>query len=150
MTACTRNEMAVWVILEIFWTVSPKAHDWSSQILTERNLFWKIVKYRILSEVCMVNGTVSPQMWCIESMKGWYTPPDLLARIGKVNLSNAKEFGLICFQRICFRGPIYCDQEPLWFLKRLALECDIEDDCYFLGVHIRLPTRCNMFHSKIT
>ena len=23
----------------------------------------------------------------------------------------------------------------------MALECDIEDDCYFLGVHIRLSTQ---------
>ena len=63
------------VILEIFWTVSLKAHDWSSWILTECNLSWKIVKYRILSEVCMINSTVSPQMWCIKSIKGWFTRP---------------------------------------------------------------------------
>ena len=79
-----------------------------------------------------------------------YTPPDLLARICKVNLSNAKKFGLICFPRICFRGLIYGDLEPLWLLNRLALECDIADDYYFLGVHITLLTRCKMFHSKIT
>ena len=77
-----------------------------------------------------------------------YTSPDLLARFCKVNLSNAKKFGLICFPRICFPGLIYCDQEPLWL-------------CYFLGVHIRLSTRCkinftlsldclNFFFSKIT
>ena len=73
-----------------------------------------------------------------------YTPSDLLARICKVNLSNAKKFGLICFPRICFRGLIYRDQEPLWLLNV------IEDVCNFLGVHIfRLSTRCNMFHSKI-
>ena len=70
-----------------------------------------------------------------------YTAPDLLARICRVNLSNAKKFGLICFPRICFRGLIYCDQE---LLNRLALECDIEDDCYFLSVPIRLSTRCKM------
>ena len=40
-----------------------------------------------------------------------YTPPDLLARVCKVHLSNAKKFGLICFPRICFRGIIYCDLE---------------------------------------
>ena len=62
-----------------------------------------------------------------------YAPPDLLARICKVNLSNAKKFGLICFPRICFRGLIYCDQEPLWLLNV------IEDVCYFLGV---LYTEC--------
>ena len=76
-----------------------------------------------------------------------YTPSDLLARICKVNLSNAKKCGLICFPRICFRGLIYYDQEPLWLLNV------IEDVCYFLGVHtciFRLSTRCKMFHSKIT
>ena len=42
-----------------------------------------------------------------------YTPPDLLARFCKANLSNGKKFCLICFPRICFPGLIYCDQEPL-------------------------------------
>ena len=35
------------------------------------------------------------------------------------------------FQEFVFPGLIYCDQEPLWL-------------CYFLGVHIRLSTRCKM------
>ena len=60
-----------------FWTVSLKANDWSSWILTECNLSWKTVKDCILSEVCMINtaphSTVSPQMWCIKSIKGWFT-----------------------------------------------------------------------------
>ena len=73
-----------------------------------------------------------------------YTPSDLLARICKVNLSNAKKCGLICFPRICFRGLIYFDQESSWLLNV------IEDVCYLLGVHIfRLSSRCKMFHSKI-
>ena len=106
------NRLAIWVILEIFGTVSLKAHDWSSWILTECNLSWKIVKYRILSKVCMINSTVSPQMWCIKYYKRLVeTPPDLLARICTVNLMNAKKFGLICFPRICFQGLIYCDLE---------------------------------------
>ena len=49
----------------------------SSWILNECNLYCKIVKYCILSEVCMIktapHGTVSPQMWCIKSIKGWFT-----------------------------------------------------------------------------
>ena len=73
-----------------------------------------------------------------------YTPPDLLARICKVSLSNPKKFGLIWFPRICFRGLIYCDQEPLWLLNM------IEDVYYFLGVRVRLSTRFKLFHSKIT
>ena len=72
------NRLAVWVILEMFWTVSLKAHDWSSWILTECNLSWKIVKYRILSEVCMIrDSAVSPQMWCIKIIKGWFTHPQI-------------------------------------------------------------------------
>ena len=71
----SENRLAVYVILEIFWMVLLKAHYWSSWILTECNLSWKIVKYCILSEVCMINCTVSPQMWCIKSIKGWFTHP---------------------------------------------------------------------------
>ena len=56
-----------------------------------------------------------------------YTPPDLLARISKVNPSNAKKLGLIRYPRICFRGLIYCDHEPLWLLNV------IQNVCYFLG-----------------
>ena len=58
------------MILEIFR---------SSWILNECNLYCKIVKYCILSEVCMIktapHGTISPQMWCIKSIKGWFTRP---------------------------------------------------------------------------
>ena len=60
----------------------------------------------------------SPHMWCIKSIKGWFTHLQ------------------ICFPRICFRGLIYCDQEPLWLLNV------IEDVFYFLGVHIRRSTPC--------
>ena len=70
-----------------------------------------------------------------------YRPSDLLARFCKVNLSNAKKLDLICLPRICFPGQIYCDQEPLWLLKVIAI---------FVGVQIRLSTRSKMFHSKIT
>ena len=112
-----------------FWTVSLKAHDWSSWTLTECNLSWKIVKYRILSEVCMIYCThcFTSAVMYTKYKRLVYTPPDLLARICKVNLSNAKNFGLICFPRVCFRGLIYCDQEPLWLLNV------IEDVCYFFG-----------------
>ena len=64
---------------EIFWTVLLKAQACFVRfwILNECNLSWKIVKYCILSEVCMIKTaphiTVSPQMWCIKSMKCWFT-----------------------------------------------------------------------------
>ena len=74
-----------------------------------------------------------------------YTHPDLFARFCFSKLVERKKLGLICFPRIRFPGLIYCDQEPLWLLNV------IDDDCYFLGVQIRLSTRCNIFfHSKIT
>ena len=50
----------------------------SSWILNKCNLYFcKIVKYCFLSEVCMIktvpHSTVSPQMWCINGIKGWFT-----------------------------------------------------------------------------
>ena len=49
----------------------------SSWILNECNFSCKIVKYWILSEVCMIktvpHSTVSPQMWCINGIKGLFT-----------------------------------------------------------------------------
>ena len=126
LTARTRNEnqLAVWVILDIFGTVSLKAHDWSSWTLTECNLSWKIVIPYILSEVCMINRYCFTSDVMYKKYKRLvYTPSDLLARICKVNLSNAKKFGLICFPRICFRGLIYCDQEPLWLLNVIEDVC---------------------------
>ena len=52
----------------------------------------------------MINSTVSPQMCCIKSIKGsgLHTPPDLLARICKVNLSNAKKIRLDLFSKNLF------------------------------------------------
>ena len=53
----------------------------SSWILNECNLYFKIVKYCILSEVCMIktgpHSNVLPQMWCIKSIKGWLTRPQI-------------------------------------------------------------------------
>ena len=53
----------------------------SSWILNECNLYCKIVNYCTLSEVCMIktasHSIVSPQMWCIKSIKGWFTRPQI-------------------------------------------------------------------------
>ena len=65
-----------------------------------------------------------------------YTPPDLLARFCKSKVVERKKFGLICFQEFVFQ---ICDQKPLCLFNV------IEDDCYFLGVHIRLSTRCKIW-----
>ena len=124
------------MILEIFWTVSliksSRLLRWSWK-WNEFNLSRKIVKYCILYEVCMIktapHSTLSPQMWCIKKNKRLVcTHPDFLARICK--LVERKNFGLICFPRICFARLIYCDQEP-------SLLLNVTED-YFLGVHLRL------------
>ena len=72
------------------------------RLLGTNNLSCKIVKNRILSEVCMSayrkrkpphSIYCLPQIWCIKSIDAWlaYTSPDLLARFcTKVNLSNQK------------------------------------------------------------
>ena len=78
----------------------------------------------ILSEVGMINRYCFTSDVMYKKYKRLvYTPSDLLARICKVNLSNAKKFGLICFPRICFRGLIYCDQGPLWLLNVIEDVC---------------------------
>ena len=64
-----------------------------------------------------------------------YTYPDLLARFCQVNLSNAKKIRPDFFSR---PNQSYGDQEPLWLLNV------IEDDCHFLGVQMRLSTRCKI------
>ena len=57
-------------------------------------------------------------MWCIQSIKGWFTHPQICwQEYVKWTYRTQKKFGLICFPRICFRGLIYCDQEPLWLLN---------------------------------
>ena len=127
----------------------------SSWILNECNLFCKIVKYCILHRGLYDKN--STWWYCFTSdvmykkyKRLLYTSPDLLARFCKVNMSNGKNSAWFCLP-----GLIYCDQEPLWLLNV------IEDDCYFLGVHIRLSTRCKikftlrwtvckLFFSKIT
>ena len=75
-----------WPLCRWFWKFfsgfakSPRVLR-SSWILNECNLYCKIVKYCILSEVCMIKtapqSTVSPQMWCIKSIKGWFTHPQI-------------------------------------------------------------------------
>ena len=75
-----------------------------------------------------------------------YTLPDLLARFSQT-CRTQKKSGPICFPIICFRGLIYCDQEPLWLLNV------IEDVCYFLGVHVgyQIDVRNNLaFPSNVT
>ena len=33
------------------------------------------------AEVCMIKSTVSPQMWCIKSIKGWFIHPGFVDKI---------------------------------------------------------------------
>ena len=74
-------------------------------------------------------------------IKGWFTHTQIVGKVlkSKFYFVERKKFGLICFPRICFPGLIYGDQEPLWLINV------IEDDCYFLGVHMKLLTRCKIW-----
>ena len=113
------------MISEIFWTVSliksPLVLRWS-WILNQYNLSWKIVKYCILYEVCMMktatHSTLSPQMWCIKKNKRLvWTHPDLLARICK--LVERKKIRSDLFSKNLFSTPYL-----LWSRAIIALECD--------------------------
>ena len=89
----------------------------------DRPEYWlsaKIVKYCILSEVCKIYSTVSPQMWCIKTInRSVYTPPDLLSRFCKVNLLKAKDSAWFVFQEFVFEV-----LNILWSRAIMALECD--------------------------
>ena len=87
---------------------SPRVLRWS-RILNECNLSRKMVKYCILYKVCMIktapHSTLSPQTWCLKKYKRLVcTHPDLLARICKVNLSNAKNSTWFVFQEFVFHA----------------------------------------------
>ena len=60
-----------------------------------------------------------------------YKPSDLLARFIKQTCQTEKIPPDLLSKYFFFPGLIYCNQEPLWPLNV------IEDDCYFLGVHIK-------------
>ena len=75
----SENWLAVYAIFEIFLTVWLTAHACFDRpkYWNECNLYSKIVKYCILSEVCTIktvpHSTVSPPMWCINGIKGQFT-----------------------------------------------------------------------------
>ena len=96
----------------------------SSGILNECNLYCKILKNCMLSKVCMTkavpHSTVSPQMWCINGIKGWFTRTQ------------------ICWQE---RRSNY---NLRWSRAVMALKCD-RRWLLFLGVHMRLSSRCNIW-----
>ena len=98
--------------------------------MNECNLYCKIVKYSILSEVCMMktvpHSTVSPQMWCINGV-GLPTPRFVCKTLlCKVNLSNPKNSAWFCFPGL------------------INLRNVIEIDFCFLGVHMSLSTWCKI------
>ena len=99
---------------------SPRVLRWF-WILNECNFSWKIVKYCILSEICMIKTaphiTVSPQLWCIKVWNVGLHAPRFVGKILLSKLVERKKLGLICFPRIRFPGLIYCDQEPLCLLN---------------------------------
>ena len=85
---------------------SPRVLRWS-RILNECNFSWKIVKYCILYEVCLIktapHSTLSPQMWCIKKIKDWFARTQIYWQ-EFVNLSNAKNSVWFVFQEFVFHA----------------------------------------------
>ena len=76
----------------------------SSWILNECNLYFKIVKYCILSEVCVIKtaprSTVLSRMGCMKNVKGGLTRPQICSQDFVKQTYRTQKFGLICFPRI--------------------------------------------------
>ena len=104
------------------WLIkSPRVLRWS-WILNECNLSWKIVKYRISYEVCMIktapHSTLSPQMWCIKKIiKDWFARTQIYWQ-EFVNLSNEK------FRSDLFSKNLFSTPYLLWSRAIIALKCD--------------------------
>ena len=109
-----------------FWTVSLEAYFWSSWTLTKCSLSWKTVKYHILSEVCMINSNVSPQMWCIKSIKGWFTHSQICWQEFVKWSCRTQKFRPNLFSKNLFSRP-----NLLWSRAITALECGRKWLLYF-------------------
>ena len=62
--------------------------------------------------------------------------PTFVGNILQSTLVERKKFGLIFFPGLI---------NLRWSRAIMAFKCDVEDDCQFLGVHMRLSTRCNIW-----
>ena len=79
-------------------------------------------------------STVSPQMRCINGIKGWFTRTQICWQdFAKLTCRTQK------IRPNFFPGLIYGDQEPLWLLNV------IEDDCQLFGEHSGLSTRSKIW-----
>ena len=111
----------------------------SSWILNECNLYCKIVKYCILSEVCMIktapHSTVSPQMWCIKSIKGWFTHPQICWQ------DFVKQ---TCRTQKIRRPDLFSRPNLLCSRAIRALKCDRRWLLSFGCTYIRLSIRCKI------
>ena len=87
--------------------------DWVQFVL-------KIVKYCILCEVCMINSTVSPQMWCIKRVKGWFTHP----RICWQDFVKYKTCRMQKLWPDLFSKNLFSRSNLLWSRAIMPLECD--------------------------
>ena len=133
---------------------------WSSWILNECNLYSKIVNHCIVPEICIIktapHSTVSPQMWCIKSIKGWFTYPHICWQdfVKFKTCQTPKIWPDLFFKNL------FSILNLLWSWAIMALKCDCRWYLLFFGctyeainsmwdfVHSR--TVCKLFFSKIT
>ena len=102
--------------------------DQNFQVLGD-GLYLQIVKYCILSEVCMIktvpHSTVSPQMWCTNGKKVGFHSPRFVGKILQSKLVKRKKFGLIFFP-----GLTVIKSLPI-----VALKCDRRWLLFFGGTY---------------
>ena len=90
----------------------------SSWILNKCNLFFRIMKYCILAEVCMIkttpHSTASPQLWCIKSIKDWFARSQICCQdFVKKTCRTQKN-----------RPDLFSRPHLQWSRAILALKCD--------------------------
>ena len=101
--------------------VSLKVHAcFDGPELNECNLSWKIVNYCILYKVCMIkaapHSTLSPQMWCIKSIKGWFA---------RTQICRQDFLKQTCrTQNDLFSNNLFSMLNLLWSRAIIALKCD--------------------------
>ena len=88
--------------------------------------------------------SVSPRMWCIKSIKGWFTHSRICWQNFVKKTCRKQKLWPDLFSKNLFSR-----SNLLWSRAIMALECD-RRWLLFFGCFIRLSTRCKIFHSKIT
>ena len=118
------------------------------------------VNHCIVPEICIIktapHSTVSPQMWCIKSTKGWFTCPHICWQdFVKFKTCQTPKIWPDLFFKNLFSIP-----NLLWSWAIMALKCDcrwylLVFGCTYEAINsmwdfVHSRTVCKLFFSKIT